>query len=450
MLMRSLQARLGVSLIVSLVVLFTLEWRVISPAFQSLTDDYVASRLRRNMTNLVATVNFENNGKPEIDTARLDPSFKRPLSGHYFQLRTASNHLIRSRSLWDETFIFPMLAVGETVRRHSAGPKGQYLLVLTSGFQKQGYAFTVAVAEDLAPLGVALWQFEKRYVVVSLVILVLLIAVQSLIVRFSLLPLQRVRRDLTRLERGEIIQLREAVPTEIGPLVREMNRLLRIMEQRLGRSRNALGNLAHALKTPLTLVMQVAEREDMRSIPSARAQLVEHTTVLRRRLEHELRRARLAGAAPASQRLELAKEVPQLVSVLQSIYNDKALDIACYLQPGAIFTGDREDCLELVGNLLDNACQWARHQIIVTAQETSQLILTIEDDGPGCPPDVLSQLATRGVRLDESCVGHGLGLAIVKDIVEQYGGDMHFAHSSQLGGLQVQITLPLDRIGEDV
>jgi signal transduction histidine kinase len=442
MLMRSLQARLGVSLIVSLIVLFTLEWRVVSPAIQSLTDDYVASRLGRDMTNLLAILSFGGDGAPEIATTRLDPSYMRPFSGHYFQLRTAAGRLVRSRSLWDEALHFPMIAAGETSRRRIRGPKGQKLLLLVGGFQKQGHTFTVAVAEDLAPLGQELWRFEGRYVVVSLTILVLLMGIQTLIVRLSLTPLRRLRRDIGRLERGEITQLGETVPTEIAPLVREMNRLLRIMEQRLRRSRNALGNLAHALKTPLTLVMQVAEHEDMRSVPAARAQLIEHTAVLRRRLDRELRRARLAGGAPAGQRLILADELSQLVRALQGIYQEKRLDIACCLQPGIIFTGDREDCLELLGNLLENACQWARHRIIVSAQETSKLLLTIEDDGSGCPPEVLDRLAQRGVRLDESSAGHGLGLAIAKDIVEQYGGTIHFGRSRRLGGFLVQVILP--------
>jgi signal transduction histidine kinase len=272
--------------------------------------------------------------------------------------------------------------------------------------------------------------------------LVLLIVMQSLIVRLGLVSLHRVRRDITRLERGEIGQLGEAVPAEVRPLVREMNRLLRVLEQRLKRSRNTLRNLAHALKTPLTLVMQLAEGEDMRTVPQVRDQLIEHTTVLHHRLERELRRARLAGAVPSRQQLRLAEEISLLVEALRSIHHDKELDIACHIPPQAVFVGDREDVLELLGNLLDNACQWAHHRVVCTIQEQPDLTVVIEDDGPGCPPEVLKQLIRRGVRVDESIPGHGLGLAIVKDIVEQYGGDISFGRSSQLGGFQVCVTLP--------
>lgn len=440
--MRSLQARLAIGLMVSLIVLLGLEWLIVQSSIQSLTDDYVASRLGQATTSLLALLTFDEDGRPVMDTSRLDPLYRRPFSGHYFYIRAGGGHVLRSRSLWDDDPEVPSLSTGATARVHATGPKGQQLLVLASSFRKQGHAVTVAVAEDLAPLGQELWKFEARYVFVSMIMLMLLITVQMLIVRFGLLPLSRVRRDIIRLEEGEIDQLGEAVPAEVRPLVREMNRLLRVLEQRLKRSRNALGNLAHALKTPFTLVMQLAESKDMQAVPQVREQLIEHTTILRQRLERELRRARLAGAAASRQRLCLSEEIARLVSVLQTIHQEKRLDIETRIPPPAVFVGDREDLLELLGNLLDNACQWARQKVILTLQEQPDLTMVIEDDGPGCPPEVLKQLAHRGVRVDENTPGHGLGLAIAKDIVEQYGGDIHFGPSPQLGGFQVCVTLP--------
>jgi signal transduction histidine kinase len=440
--MRSLQARLAIGLMVSLIALFALEWLIVRASIQSLTDDYVASRLEQATTSLLALLTFDQDGQPVMKTSHLDPLYRRPFSGHYFFLRTSGGHIIRSRSLWDDEPEVPTLSTGATARVHTTGPKGQRLLVLISSFRKQGHTVTVAVAEDLAPLGQELWKFETRYIFVSTIILVLLITVQTLIVRFGLLPLSRVRRDITRLEQGEIDQLGEAVPADIRPLVGEMNRLLRIQEQRLKRSRNALGNLAHALKTPLTLVMQLGESKDMQAVPQVREQLIEYTTVLRQRLERELRRARLADASTSRQRLRLNEEISHLLSVLQNIYQEKRLVIERRIPPQAVFVGDREDLLELLGNLLDNACQWAQQKVILTLMEQPELTIMIEDDGPGCPPEVLKQLAHRGVRVDENTPGHGLGLAIAKDIVEQYGGDIQFGPSPQLGGFQVCVTLP--------
>lgn len=446
----SLQVQLGVGLTVSLVVLFGLQWLVVSAAIRSFTADYVASRLRHDTRSLLTMLTFTSDGQPVLDMEHYDPLYRRPFSGYYFEIQTEHGHTVRSRSLWDEDLAAPLVPPGTTLRLHDTGPKGQRLLVLVSGFEKQERALTIALAEDLAPLARELGQLQRRYVIASLVILIVLIAVQQLIVRLGFWPLRRVQQDMTRLERGEIGQLRETVPLEVRPLVREMNRLLAALEQRLVRSRHALGNLAHALKTPLTLVMQLADHEELRPAPAVRQQLIEHTTTVHQRLERELRRARLSGGATPGRRLVLADELPPLVGALQSVYRDKNLEVTWSIPPEAVFAGDREDVLELLGTLLDNACKWARQRVRVTVQEYEGLAVSIEDDGPGCPPGVLQQLAERGVRIDESTVGHGLGLAIARDIVEQYGGDLQFGSSKALGGLQVWVQLPARRTQTDV
>src|SRR5262245_38032233 len=193
-LMASLRVQLGAGLMLSLIGLFCLQWLVVSAAIRSLTEDYVASRLRYDLTSLLAIVTFTSDGQPELDASRGDPLYSRPFSGHYYALQTANGCTLRSRSLWDEELTVPRVLPGKTVRQHNTGPKGQRLLVLASGFQKQGQAVTIAVAEDLAPLQQELGHFQLRYVVASLGILVLLMAVQQLIVRWGLLPLHRVRQ----------------------------------------------------------------------------------------------------------------------------------------------------------------------------------------------------------------------------------------------------------------
>jgi signal transduction histidine kinase len=160
-------------------------------------------------------------------------------------------------------------------------------------------------------------------------------------------------------------------------------------------------------------------------------------------LERQLGRARLAGGASPGQRTELAREVAQLVRALRTIYRDKELDIRCEIPPKTVFPGDREDLLELLGNLMDNACKWARQRVRVRAGMAADLSLVVEDDGPGCPEEMLSELARRGARVDESTAGHGLGLSIVRDVVDGYGGRLQFGRSPFLGGFQVQVSIPL-------
>jgi signal transduction histidine kinase len=439
--MQSLQARLGLSLAISLVALSTLEWFVVSPAIRKLTDDYVISRLRLDAASLLALVTITEDDTPIIDESRLEPLYQRILSGHYFQVITDAGKTAQSQSLWHEAFRVPSVSPGEVRRLQIEGPTGQQLLVFISGFEKQGHRLTLAIAENITPLKHEFGQFQNAYMVSSLLVLASLIAIQSLIVRLSFRPLHRVRNDIARLERGEISQIGESVPTEVLPMVQEMNRLLRVLEERLRRSRNALGNLAHALKTPLTLVMQLSEHEEMEKTPEIRAQLSKYTTILHHRLEREMRRARLAGGASTSQRLVLNDEIPPLVETVRNLYRDMDLDIVYCIPQQTVFRADREDFLELLGNLLNNACQWARHKIAITVAHTSRLYLTVEDDGPGCPSEVLQYLTQRGVRLDEAMPGHGLGLAICKDIVEQYNGDILFGRSIQLGGFLVEVTL---------
>jgi signal transduction histidine kinase len=160
-------------------------------------------------------------------------------------------------------------------------------------------------------------------------------------------------------------------------------------------------------------------------------------------IDRELKRARIAGAAAPGQRVILENEIKDLVDTLKKIYRNKELSIQCQIPKGSFFTGDRDDLLELLGNLLDNACQWATHRILLTVKHNTEgLCLRVEDDGPGCPPEQLDLLTQRGVRIDESHGGHGLGLAIVADILEHYEGRLHLGRSSDLGGFLAQVEIP--------
>ncbi|HNW78161.1 MAG TPA: ATP-binding protein, partial [Candidatus Competibacteraceae bacterium] len=224
----------------------------------------------------------------------------------------------------------------------------------------------------------------------------------------------------------------------------ELNRLLTLLDQRQRRARHALGNLAHALKTPLTALTQLAEQ------PPPPTELQNWWQDLRQQLrqvraltERELKRARIAGGGAPGLRVLLAPEIADLVTTLQRIHRERALHIETHLPPGGVFSGDRDDLLELLGNLLDNACQWARTTVRLSAVlEPEILSLRIEDDGPGCPPEHLELLSQRGMRVDESRAGHGLGLAIASDIVAQYGGALNLGRSETLGGFLAEVHLP--------
>jgi signal transduction histidine kinase len=353
---------------------------------------------------------------------------------------------LASRSLWDQDLAVPAMQAGTVRLLRLPGPQRQYLLVHARGYVKQGRALSIAVAEDLTAIADDIHAFQWRYAMASVIALAALLLLQYFAVRTGLRPLEQVRRELLRLERGDVQALHGAMPAEIAPLVAQINRLLGTLGQRLQRSRNALGNLAHALKTPLTLLAQLSDRPELRACPELRDGLRVQIDALRAIADRELKRARLAGGGAVGQRVALTPEVDGLVQTLRSIYRDKGLSIETRVPDDAVFHGDREDIVELLGNLLDNACKWAHQRVTLSIRAAPLVALRVEDDGPGCDPELLEQLTRRGVRADESTSGHGLGLAIAQDIVDQYGGRIRFGRSERLGGFLVDVELP-DRWG---
>jgi signal transduction histidine kinase len=443
--MRSLRSRLSIGLATSLAAVFVVQWLVVTLAIREVAESYVTSRLGHDSDSLVAALVFDAAGRPALQGARLGAVFERPYSGHYYRV-AAGQQVLRSRSLWDQDLAVAPTVPGASTRERMAGPQEQSLLVLSRGVTSGEYSLTISVAEDLTPLTADLQRFNLNYALISGAALVLLLAVQGIALRVSLRPLARIRAELEQVARGERERLDESAPQEIQPLVHELNILFAALRERLERSRRALGNLAHALKTPLTVLTDLSGDKRLRRWTDIQRPLVANTGTITRLVDRELKRARLAGAAPGGTRLELKTELTALRDTMRSVYRDKALTFDVRAAHGPVeYSADREDILELLGNVLDNACKWARSAVRVTIEPGEQLGITVEDDGPGCPTEQLQQIARRGVRLDESAPGHGLGLAIARDIVASYGGRLTFSRSRDLGGLRVTIDLPTNR-----
>jgi len=267
--------------------------------------------------------------------------------------------------------------------------------------------------------------------------------IQGLIVQRSLRSLAAIKQEIQALSIGEIKSLSKQVPSELQPLVNKVNKLLQLLSKQLKRSRNSTGNLAHSLKHPLYLLMQLAESDDMQLPPAVRDELLINTQRINQLMESELKRARLVGSFVVGQLFSPHKELPGLVDVLERVYHDKKLCIEYDIMPDIKFAADRNDMLELFGNLLDNACKWSSEKVYCTVFKDSSIHIKIEDDGSGCDEKQLYFLTQRGVRIDETTTGTGLGLSIVKDIVELYSGEIHFAQS-KYGGLLVSISLPIN------
>jgi len=440
--MRSLQSRLSTGIVIALALLVAVLLAVGSYSLRHLAEDFVAERLEHDMDALLAAMFFNGRKQLRLQPGRLSPIFRQPYSGHYYKIQ-AGDVTLRSRSLWDADLSIPPTIRNRITRRFIRGPQDQQLLMLARTFRLQGQDIVIAVTEDFTGLAAGLRRLTVNLSLLALLLLSILILAQRWLVRQGLKPLEKIRQDILRLTHGEINRLNADTPSEVRPLVEQINHLIGIMEKRLQRSRHALGNLAHALKAPLTILMQLVEQPEIKAQEDIGEELALQTRQIHSLLNRELKRARIAGAATPGQRVVLTDEVADLVETLKKIYRDKRLDVQCRIPPNSLFPGERNDLLELLGNLLDNACQWASHRARLTIKETDQWQqLIVEDDGPGAPLEQLERLTLRGARIDESRSGHGLGLAIVNDIAEQYGGRLHLGRSQDLGGFLAEVELP--------
>ncbi|TWC12092.1 MULTISPECIES: sensor histidine kinase [unclassified Pseudomonas] len=435
--MRSIQRRLslgliGVMVVVGLVLAQTSLW-----LFELGLQRYLEAGLRNDSESLLVALVRGPQGL-QLDERRLSPAYLRPFSGHYFRIDFADVHW-RSRSLWDQEL--PRLDHPGLHANLQLGPEGQKLLVLRTDYRRLGQAISISVAQDYTPVRDSFLRMQQIGLGLGLAGLLLILLLQRFTVRRALRPLERAREQIAQLQRGQRSQLDEQVPLELEPLVAQINHLLAHTEDSLKRSRNALGNLGHALKTPLAVLQSLASNEKLDPYPELRSLLLEQLEQVRQRLNRELNRARLAGDALPGAQLDCDAELPGLLATLNMIHGEH-LHLSYVAAPGQHLPWDREDLLELLGNLLDNACKWADAEVRLTVTETTgTFILAVEDDGPGIPEERREQVFSRGTRLDEQTDGHGLGLGIVRDIVDTWGGTLTL-HDSEWGGLKVLIELP--------
>ncbi len=440
----SLHRQLALWLTGTLLVMVVLHLWLVHTFPRYLTEEYVVSRLQHDGDGLLSRLRLSPQGTLAIASGPMAPIYETPHSGHYFYIAHGATE-ITARSLGEHTLHVAPIATGATRIEHVPGPRGEPLLVWVAGVEVQGQPVTLAVAEEISHLKNDIAVMQRRYLIAIAAAIVALIAVQTLILRRILTPIDAARAELREIAEGRRARIDLPLPGEFQPFIDELNRLIGLQQQRLERYRKATGNLAHALKTPISLLGQLLESDTIRRDLAIERELGAIQSRLRTLVDSELRRARLAGAAAPGQRLGVGAELRDLCRVLERLHQDKT--VTCEVcAPGDLrFAADREDFLELFGNLLDNACKWAHSRVRVEVGPGPDLDVTIEDDGPGATPEATDKLTTRGLRLDESTPGHGLGLSIVEDIVAQYGGTLRFARSEALGGLACHLTLPTTR-----
>ncbi|MBF0097684.1 MAG: GHKL domain-containing protein [Magnetococcales bacterium] len=446
---RSIKAKLLLTLAASLVLMFLLLWWVVSGALQELTARYLEQRIELEISSILAELSLDDSDSISLDTRHVDALFHFSFSGYYYQISLQNGEqrqLLRSRSLGEFVLQVPEVVVGNHQRLIIPGPKGQKLLAVLQAMPLREQSLIITVAEDLTPFEKNRQKFQWIYSLLSLGLLGVLLLAHYWAVLQAISPIKKIHQNVLQLELGQVSKLSTDVPPEMEKIVDQINRLLLRTEQRLIRSRSTIANLAHALKNPLATLSQMLRHSLPQQDTVLRAELEERLAALHELIERELRRARLADHALSGTLFCPKQSLGDLVRALKNINFQKNIEVELDFSPGMLLPFDQEDMTEIFGNLLDNAFKWAHGRIGVTLEEQEQqFTIRVEDDGPGVDAEEMVRLSERGVRIDESRPGHGLGLAVVRETVQHYGGTLHFSRSA-LGGLQVEISLPMPSV----
>jgi signal transduction histidine kinase len=408
-------------------------------------DEELATYARQLASRLVVAPD----GSLRLLADLADPRFEVPLSGLYWQVASVPDGtLLRSRSLWDHVLDLPAdpLPPGSVHRHDLPGPGSTELFVherpLILGRGTGGRHVRVATAVDRASIEAARAAFAGQLALALALLAVVLIAAGLAQVWFGLRPFERLRRavGLVRARRSD--RLVGNYPDEIRPLVDEVNALLEAQSAIIARARAQAADLAHGLKTPLTVLRAEAAKLEARGDAATAADLDRLARDMQRHIDRDLARARLAATTRSNDATALAEVTQRLVQTLERTPRGGRLEWSVAVDDTLDVAVDPDDLAELLGSILDNAAKWAREIVsIEAAVEDGKVTLVIADDGLGVPAGDRERLGTRGVRLDATTPGHGIGLAIARDIVEAYGGTLAFAEAPG-GGLAVRLDLP--------
>ena len=388
----------------------------------------------------------------EAKGVALAPEFELPFSGWYWQitrLDAKPPEIRASKSLFATQL--PRLAVageehGQVVSGYALGPGGRELRMVEREIDagEEG-RYLVQVAANADVIEAQQRSFEWALAATFLTLALALMGSTALAVRFGLRPLRVLQEGVASIRRGEAVRIDGEFPEDVAPLATELNQLLDANREIVERARTQVGNLAHALKTPLSVLINEADSMS----PSLPEKVREQTEIMRRQVSFYLDRARAAARARTIGAATDVKPVVEgLVRTFEKLHAERGLIFAVDLAEGLRFRGEAQDLTDLIGNLLDNAGKWAREQVSLRAwRETATreagafLVTEIDDDGPGLDPSARAEALLRGKRLDESRPGSGLGLSIVVDLAAVYGGALAL-DQSPMGGVRARLRLP--------
>ncbi len=447
--MRSIHARQLLAASLVLVIFLGLGALALDQAFKRSAEQALRERLQAQVYALLGVADEDPLGRMRLPQALPDPQYSKPDSGLYAEvIGEQGRYRWRSFSL-----------VGRALRLVEPQPAGQFrfdriqdaagepLLRVNFGLsweddRGEPLDYTLAVAQATRGLDAEIDAFRTRLLQWLGGVSLLLLLVQGAVLGWSLRPLRRLAADLRRVEAGEIAAIDGRFPRELERVVRNINALIRSGQASRDRYRNSLGDLAHSLKTPLTLLRGAADEEDGQAL---RATLDEQVGRMDQIIQYQLKRAAAAGEGRPGSVVTIRPLVERLARTLQKVYRERPIAVDCEIDPALRFFGDQADLMELLGNLMENGFKYGRGQLRVRAASGEdatgpRLLLSVEDNGPGIPPEDRDTVLRRGMRLDQRVAGQGIGLSVAAGIAELYGGRLQIG-DSELGGAAVRVTL---------
>jgi len=428
---------------------------VLSSLYRQAVERAFDRRLDVYLRTLVADVASPEEGNDKFPQSIGEPLFELPLSGWYWQvtrLDTPKPEIHSSRSLWDSNL--PRLPAGKDgalaggyQKGYAQGPEEVRLRLVerTIDLGDDG-RYLIAVAGNASDIDEEMLSFDRVIGATFAVLAGALLLTTALQVRFGLFPLKRISESLAAIRSGRAERLQGAFPVEIAPLARETNALIDANREIVERARTHVGNLAHALKTPLSVIFNEAAARG--GDPLAK-KVLEQTEIMRVQVARQLERARLAARfTVVGTLIDVPPVVTALARTMEKLHRERDIAIAVDAPEHARFRGEGQDLEQMIGNLVDNACKWAQSRVAIEVvadrppgDDKPRVRIIVDDDGPGLSPSEREQVALRGQRLDESKPGSGLGLSIVVELANLYGGVLSLG-TAPIGGLRAELALP--------
>jgi signal transduction histidine kinase len=452
----SLALRLFLSATAWAVIILFITGIVLSSLYRQAVERSFDRRLNVYLRTLVADLAAPDEAGGQFPQSIGEPLFELPLSGWYWQVTRLDpdKHEIRSsRSLWDGGLPHLQdegIALGPDGSREGyvAGPENQRLRQVERDIDlgNEGH-YLVAVAGDAAEIDGEIDSFDQALAITFAILAAVLLVTTMFQVRFGLAPLKRITDSLAAIRAGRAERLAGQFPEEIAPLARETNELIDANKEIVERARTHVGNLAHALKTPLSVMVNEASA---RAHDPLADKVLEQAAIMRDQVARHLERARLAARLTVVGTVTDIKPVlTALARTMQKIHRDRDIAVDVRADEEARFRGERPDLEEMIGNLVDNACKWANSRVSIEVMrshadaegEAPTVRIIVDDDGPGLSAAEREQAAKRGRRLDETKPGSGLGLSIVVDLASLYGGELKLG-AAPIGGLRAELVLP--------